>query len=517
VAAGASVILILIAGIFFTTRAWNAEAVERRRAEASELAALAAQQQAEKARGDVWDLSLRLVTDFPQKFIPLAGTIAVRQAMAEAAIPYLEELAAAAPTDPTRRLGVAQALDQLARSKADPRSGNIGDIPGALPLQSRVLAIRREVLSQDPQNAGYQLLVADSAIRLADLRRYSGDCKLAISQYEEAIRILTPLIDGARSAEARPRLAGALAAKGECLLSEGDLARAREMYERAQDVRRRQAAEVKDDASRRNLSVGQLDLANVLLLQGQRPEAIDLMHQAVAIRRELLQAQPTQARTRRDLARALIDLAQAEHADGQSNAATRSAKEALAILDPLIEAELDYPDVRHRQAWCRGALVLLQADAAMTSEERSKLLDRSLASASALVRDAPEVAENGRLQARALLMSGASELESNHLEEALATLSDAARATDSLVGLIDASIADHILQGDIRALMGRIHELRSQDEEIDAASRDQARESAIAEYESSLRAYSAADGSAAATSESEAVRAALARLNSLRR
>ena len=462
VIAASLIAIALVAGIIATTMMYFR--AEDARRDAVESARLAHEQrvQADAAREDIWDLSLRLVGDFQGQIIAMPGTVPAREAMSRAAVEHMERLADAAPQSLKKRLDLAQALAQLARSKADPRSGNTGDIAGALPLQLRALEIRREAAQSEPNAASHRIALAESLIRVGDLRRYAGAPEEAMGLYTEAVDLLATMSSAGESPEAvRPRLAAALAAIAECRLTRGDPLGALDAALRAQEVRGLLAEREPGLLANRNLSVGSLDLAEIYSTLERRADAVASFEQAIALRRELWLAAPSEARSRRDLAVALLGLSQELGRSSRWSESAAAAEEALALAARLVEEEGAVADVRHRQTLVLSRLRL--AAALMRNPEPTpaqdarleEMLDSAAEESRALAADAPAVADNSRLIAEALFTRGARRLMLGSSPEALSDLVPAEAAASSLTSLPYAAPADRVLHLRILVALGQ--------------------------------------------------------------
>ncbi len=365
VVATALIILSLAVGLGAAVIQWREAEAARRIAEAQTLEVERLSVQLVDAQRAFQEV-LTVADEVQSAIAALPGSVEARRTLAASTVALFERLSASAPHDVQRRLDLAGALSQLARTYGDPRSGNTGDTATALSLQQRALAIRREALVATPGDKRRQTLVAESLIRVADLHRYSGRIDTAKPLYQEAVALLSVLRDDPKEGSAaRLRLASAWAGLGDCQRLQGDFSVALASAELAQDVRRAQFAAQPSTLSRRNLSVGYIDIGDLALSVGQSAKAINAYEQAVGERRQLMSESPEQARTRHDLARALIALAKAYLAARQAAEAKSPAGEARVIMDRLIEEEGGQTDVRHTQALADALLVLGDADLAL--------------------------------------------------------------------------------------------------------------------------------------------------------
>ncbi len=383
VIAAALILVSLVGGLGTALVQWRQAEESRREAVVHQQTAERALQGEAAAHEELQTLARTMAVKLVPQISRLPGAVEARRALAETAVGVLERLSAATPKDWELQLDLASALSELGRTQSDSRSPSIGSAQEAMALQSRVLDIRQFALAAEPGNTLRQVLVGESLVRVADVHRSERRFAEARSQYDEAAALLAPLQDDAqRASAARQRLASAFAGKSECQRFQRDLEGALASAQRAQDVRQKQALADPTSASRRNLSVGWLDFGDLALDAGQSARAIDSYEKAVAVRRDLLRESPRDARSRHDLARALIALAKGQARGGSPAEARVKAEEASRIMDRLVEEEGDQADDRHRQALADALLVLGKAHLAAGD---AALAEASLSRAAVLI------------------------------------------------------------------------------------------------------------------------------------
>jgi tetratricopeptide (TPR) repeat protein len=397
VAAACAVFLALALGVTGTTVQWrNAVAAERvaieqrdeataqrLRAEAATAEADSQRQRAQTAWNEVWTLSTRFIDQFHQSVIKLPGSIPARELLVTTASEYMDKLLANSGEDLDKQLTVAAIYERMGQIQADMRGGSKGDVAQGLLHQRKSLEIRQRVLATKPDDRVALLGTGSSLLRVGDLLQLSGKGDEAVASYEAALPILKKLDDGTKEAvPALMRVAAIESKLGDAARRNQDFAAAEARYTAAQEIRTKVAALDPGPGSKRNLSVGLLDLATLLSEQDRHAEALERIDAAIAVRRELLEAEPQQARTQRDVAVALrqksITLLEAERpADAEA-----PIREARALMSSLVEQERSSPDARNIYTL---ALCDLQLGEALTAAERHAEAASAFAAAASLL------------------------------------------------------------------------------------------------------------------------------------
>lgn len=489
VGAGCALVLALASGFGVSMEMYRRAESARALAAESEREAKAQRSEAEEARDRMWDLSRRIVGEFQGQIIKLPASVPVREAMIQAAVEQMEKLAGSTD-DPSRRLELADGLAALAAARADLRSPSASDVRAATALQTRALELRRQLMSQHPNDPRTRLAVAASFVSLGDLKRLSGQYALAQEQYTEAEAMLRTegTQSGEHAKEAALLMVRATAAAGDCRMAAGDASGASALYERAQAIRREQVASDGTPINRRNVSAGSIDIGEARLALGDSEGAIASFEEAVAIRRGLLREEPELARTRHDLARALISLSRGQLNAQRDESSRRSAEEAASLMARLIEDEGDAVDPRHRRAFVRASLNVVAAVRARgvagdadhrEVAERLERLDRETA---ALLTVAPQVAEHQSLRVETLLQIGRVRLADGNADEATAALREADEIAAARGTLAQPAAFDRLVHAGVNAVLGEIFEARSRDGALDGRSRGAAREEAASRY-----------------------------------
>jgi tetratricopeptide (TPR) repeat protein len=421
VGAAAGVALALILGLVGTGVQWARaehardaaeaaqaeEAAQRAAAEkaqadeaAQRAAAEAAADIAEQSYKDTWDVLTSYITDVHAAVAPLPGSVAAREIIVDTASKKMQSLAERWKTDDRKQLLISTSFERLGQLASDIRGGSQGNTAKALGHQQRALDMRRRLAEATPDNEDYQLALATSHVRIGDLQTLTRDRPAAITSYETARAVFEKYDgEGPEHAQARTRLASTLGQLADLERDAGDLAAAQPLYERADALRRalrdlavaQAAAPGMDEkqsraaaaaalTARRNVTVGQFDLANVRVERGDVDGALPIVAEALDERRAILDAEPTQARTRRDLAVGLILSSEVFSRAGRHADAIREADEAVAIMSALTASEVERPDARNIATLAHARLAAADAVRAAAAPDAPAALETALRS-----------------------------------------------------------------------------------------------------------------------------------------
>jgi tetratricopeptide (TPR) repeat protein len=122
-----------------------------------------------------------------------------------------------------------------------------------------------------------------------------------------------------------------------------------------------------------------MDSARLHMERGEHERSLALFAEAVAERRALLAEEPTQARTQRDLAVALLLSSEAQSKAGKHADAIREATESVDLMSKLTaqEAQSSRPDARNITTLgnCRSGVAAADFAAAESSADRAGSLE----------------------------------------------------------------------------------------------------------------------------------------------
>ncbi|MBI5424986.1 MAG: toll/interleukin-1 receptor domain-containing protein [Opitutae bacterium] len=222
----------------------------------------------------------------------------------------------------------------------------------AMELTSRILAAAEGHLAANLQSAEAQRDVSVSLSKLADflaLRGQAGDGKKALEYYERSLAVREQLVEAnPQSAPAQRdvsvslnKLADFLAQRGQT----GDGKKALEYYERSLAVREQLVeANPQSAPAQRDVSVSLNKLANFLAsrgLAGDGEKALGYCQRSLAVAEQLAEASPQSAQAQRDVVVGLLKLADYLAQRGQTGDGKKALEyyeQSLAVLERLAEA-----------------------------------------------------------------------------------------------------------------------------------------------------------------------------------
>lgn len=188
---------------------------------------------AEQRLTDGRQLANTLLLEIHDSLLDLPGSTPARRALVTSALGYLDGMIEEAGADPKFQTDLATAYETLGDLQGNPLGENIGDLKGAMASYQKAIAIRRDLLGNDPTDPG---LIRDLAIaegRSAMLINTSGDGHLAIKTAEKSLeqldQINTPPLDDAfihRTETIRSHYAWFLMWEGKVSESKTELAKA---------------------------------------------------------------------------------------------------------------------------------------------------------------------------------------------------------------------------------------------------------------------------------------------------
>jgi non-specific serine/threonine protein kinase/serine/threonine-protein kinase len=271
VAAGVLVGLTLIGGTIAT--AWQARE------------ARAAQARAERRFNDVRKLANSVLFDYHDAIKDLPGSTPVRERLVRDALGYLDTLAHEAHGDAALQRDLARAYRRVADVQGGSLTANLGDTEGALASYRKSVRILEDLLAADSADVRTRRELASVLSDLGGLMFDAGDVAGSLAMARRAWSLLEAL--GGDSVDAGLRLdlrkAGDLL--GVLLLETGDAAGAAQRHR--DDLRRLEAApaaERRDPAVRRSMSVALHHLADAQVQLGDLMGALDSYRRSRALR-----------------------------------------------------------------------------------------------------------------------------------------------------------------------------------------------------------------------------------------
>ena len=387
VAAAATTIVALVAGIIGTT--WQARVARAER------------QQAEQRFDDVRRLANALLFDVHDRIQDLPGSTPARELLVTKALEYLDKLARDGGSRADLRSELAAAYLKVGDVQGRPLVPNLGDTSGALESYKKSIALFESIGAQDAPDGdpaarrdGSRLGTA--YMRLGDVIAARGDTAAALAYAQKGLALQERMAAGAAgSAEAKRELAASHSRVADLLAATGKVPAALEHRRTSLALMQGLVAIAPDDAAnlrqlgsayqklantlgnpnapnlgdlqgalaaldrsgaafrrgielypenalfRRNLAVVHSNTADVLSGMGRRPDALARQREALAIFEALAEADPANVAAKNDVAISVSKVAEMLTAAGQPREAVREYARALDIHQALAAGDPD--------------------------------------------------------------------------------------------------------------------------------------------------------------------------------
>ncbi len=333
-AAAALVGLSLVGGIVATTR--QARIAERR-------------------FSDVRKLANAFLFEFHEAIQNLPGSMPARQLVVKRAAEYLDSLSKEAQHDSTLQRELATAFERLAEIQGGAAGVNIGDNKGALESYAKALAIRRALLERAPADAADVEAIAQLEVLLGSFFAGTGELKRAEDSFRSAVQRLEGLANRGQGPDLRRQRAVAYHRMAYAITRRGDERTALELLQKATPLAEAFCADHPSDASAlASLAFIRNDFADRLLIAGRPEAAEESRRRARLIQESLIEAEPNNARFRRDLILTLMSEGNHLSSIGNHRGSFTHYARALSLAEALLAAD-------PRDRWVPVAVAMLNS------------------------------------------------------------------------------------------------------------------------------------------------------------
>lgn len=331
VLAGASAVVLLVAGVAGIIWQSSVAQIERGRAE--------------RRFNDVRLLANSFLFDFHDAIRDLPGSTPARRLVVAKATEYLDRLAKEAAGSTELQLELGEGYLRLGGVQGNPYLANLGDLQGALNSYRKALAIAEEAARTGSSNPRVLSLLARGHQNVSDVLPLAGDPAQAAAHARKAVELFERLAR-AQPGKAAPRLdlSGAYETLGDILgktgiANLGDRDAALNNYRKALDeLEAVRAQEPSNSRARRGLGVVSMKLGDMLVERGRLQEAIGSFQRSRQLL-EPLAADPHNAVARRTLAILHRKTGMALAESGDAKAALERLRESAGILEALAAAD----------------------------------------------------------------------------------------------------------------------------------------------------------------------------------
>ena len=353
VTGAAAVLVVLVGGVVSTT----VFAVGESRALKKEETA--------RARADrMFQRGHRLAKTFMGEFhdaiVELPGTLPARQLLVEEAMSYLEDIEKDAADDEELTIDLASGHRRIGQMMGGLRGPNLNRSDEATEHYQTAVRLHEQVMEQDPHLRENLLGLARSHYGVADIYRKQSRWDDARSEYEQARALCADLLEADDGDDSALRLSSSTELQlGDCLVKTNDYEGAQDYYERSRIIREQRAQGYSEgtpdyDRAQRDLSVIHTRLAMLLDHSGDLAGARQHYEKSLEIRRTQARKNPDSTRRQRDVMNTLTYLGEVAEKAEDIESVRRNLDEALAFarhltaVDPLDQrARIDLANLLH--------------------------------------------------------------------------------------------------------------------------------------------------------------------------
>ncbi len=302
---------------------------------------------AERRFQQVRQLSNKFLFDFDAAIAPLAGATKARELVVSTALEYLNGLAGDASGDITLQAELAAAYEKVGDAQGSPSEPSLGRTNDALASYLRSRQLWQAVTDTRPEDA--------KALRsYATVVQKAGDIQLRTGRPKEAadgFLVAAQLAD--RALARTPDDTDTMFSVGSAWFRRGDVGRSQvhvdaeatlAAYKQALDRFERAAAKENKPRYRSAISMSMSRIAQVYLESGRPQDAMAYWGRSVALRKQLVEENPTVVAYKRGLALDLMFLGDAFGAANVINTgdyvkAEEYLRQSVAIHDKLLAAD----------------------------------------------------------------------------------------------------------------------------------------------------------------------------------
>jgi tetratricopeptide (TPR) repeat protein len=302
------------------------------------------------------------------------------------------------------RLNAANNLAHVLEARGQPDA--------ALTAYRSTLALARELVAANPDNADWMSALGDAHNNLGKLALVRGDLAAAVAEYRADDAIKTRLSARApHDNSQREDMLRVRAILGRTLAMTGDAATGIRYLQQAVDLARQLVKFDPDNTEFQDLAaLYRTQLARLKRLDGNLQEANKLNARSLTTLSTLIRKDPSNSTWQSDYAVARIEQAAQSRATGNLEAARAQAQSALTILDPMLARQPD----DHRTLLSTVTAKLLLADVATVPTVAQTLREQAL--------QALQTRENGMNDPRLLALQVYALLAMDRRADAQATI-----------------------------------------------------------------------------------------------
>lgn len=338
VAAAALVFVTLIGGIIMTMR--EARVAEQQRA------------RAERRFNDVRKLARDLMLDIHDSIQYLPGATPARKLIVQDALAYLDSLSKESSGDPSLQRELATAYEKVGDVQGLGTRSNLGDTAGALLSFQKSLAIRKQILADDPHDPQSQSDLAEAYDKLGAILGQMGHLDEALEHLQEALQIRKRLADASPTdTMMQYNLAAAYDSLGDVYADQNELDRSLDVVRTSLGIF--EMLLVKDpqnDRVRRDTSIERKKVGGIFEAKGDFESALEYYHKSLANDEAVASANPNDALAQRDVSIDYSSIGDVLLKTGDYPKALKNYRQAAAIDEAIAVAD-------PKDAWARKYVI----------------------------------------------------------------------------------------------------------------------------------------------------------------
>lgn len=399
--------------------------------------ALVQAQRADRRFQQVRKLANTFLFSFHDQIQNLAGSTRAREFVVKTALEYLDSLSAEAGGDVALQEELGNAYLRVARVQGDGRVANLGQIDASLESLHKAMNIGEDILRRRPNDAGALRLMTAVHGQLGDTwALFKGNVAEGTIQHNRAVAYAEQLSrsPGATNAD-RADLANALLKQGDALIDDAPK-EALAAFQRAMEPASRVEAAAPGPSSTWLVAQVYQRLGRVSHELGDPEAAIRYLEESARRQKRLIEADPNNARYRRELAVLYSFLGNYSGNSsyfnlGKPAAALDYYRQAYALDAQLASA--DPNDARGRLDRINNALKIAAIPIPGGVEERVRQARFALAAIDPMVSQAPSNFRYRSHRQNGLSVLGGALLDAGKAREAVRVLGESLDEADRLL------------------------------------------------------------------------------------
>lgn len=300
-----------------------------------------AQAEAEQRFNDVRQLANSIVFELHDQIKDLPGSTPAREKLITRALEYLDKLASANSNDPTLLLELADAYEKIGDIQGGMNESNLGKRELAFQSYNKSLNIGEQLIKRQPNNSEFQIKLADSYFKIANMRWIQLKIPESIKLYEKSVKIRRKLFEQNPSDKAITLgLANVNSRYGFAVAASGKIDEGLVILQKSASIMDDLKDKHPDDTDVLDRYAICHDLVATILEGGQQKykEALDIYQKTKLITTKLYEADEQNTVFKRSYAIAFHNVASMQNKLGENEAGLKNSKKALEISKEMVQS-----------------------------------------------------------------------------------------------------------------------------------------------------------------------------------